>query len=319
MPSDVAAISTTNLTKRYGAVTALAGIDLVVPGGVTYGFLGPNGAGKTTAIRLLLGFVQATSGVARIWGHDCWHDGVRARSNLGFLVPADALYPDMAGHALLDYMASLSGKPPALRPLLLDALELDRDALNRRLHTYSKGMKQKLALTAAIQTNPRLLVLDEPTDGLDPLIQRSFEGVLRELRDQGTTVFMSSHDLAEVERTCQRVAIIRDGYIVAEEAIDDLKRRNRRVAELTFVDEPPPGLDLLPGVEVSQRDSGRVVIALAGSVIPLLRFLASRDDVVDLLLSPPRLEDIFLGYYNGSQESGVGQSTRDSPTGGLTD
>jgi ABC-2 type transport system ATP-binding protein len=319
MPSDVAAISTTNLTKRYGAVTALAGIDLVVPSGVTYGFLGPNGAGKTTTIRLLMGFVRATSGVARIWGHDCWHDGVRARSDVGFLVPADALYPDMTGHALLDFMAALSGKPPALRPLLLDALELGQDALNRRLHTYSKGMKQKLALTAAIQTNPALLVLDEPTDGLDPLIQRSFEAVLRELCDQGATIFMSSHDLAEIERTCQRVAIIRDGHIVAEEAIDDLKRRHRRLAEVTFAAEPPPGLDLLAGIEVLQRDSSRVVIALEGSMTSLLRFLAGRDDVVDLLLSPPRLEDIFLGYYNGSQESEVGQSGSHLPTDRLTD
>ena len=304
MPSDVAAIATTNLTKRYGAVTALAGIDLVVPCGVTYGFLGPNGAGKTTTIRLLMGFIQATSGVARIWGHDCWHDGVRARSDLGFLVPADALYPDMSGRTLLDYMAALSGKPPALRRLMLDALELGQDALNRRLHTYSKGMKQKLALTAAIQTDPGLLVLDEPTDGLDPLIQRSFEGVLRELRDQGTTVFMSSHDLAEVERTCQRVAIIRDGQIVAEEAIDDLKRRHRRVAEVTFAGEPPPALDLLAGTEVLERDGSRVVIALEGSVTTLVRFLADRDDVADLLLSPPRLEDIFLGYYDTSHHEG---------------
>src|SRR5918993_3056255 len=301
MPSEVAAISTTNLTKCYGPVTALAGIDLVVPSGVTYGFLGPNGAGKTTTIRLLMGFIKATSGVARIWGHDCWHDGVHARSDLGFLVPADALYPDMTGQALLDFMAALSGKPPGLRPLLLDALELGQQALSRRLQTYSKGMKQKLALTAAIQTNPALLVLDEPTDGLDPLIQRSFEGVVRELRDQGTTVFMSSHDLAEVERTCQRVAIIRDGHIVAEEVIDDLKRRHRRVGAVTFAGEPPLGLDLLSEIEVLERDGDRVVIALEGSVTPLLRFLAGRDDVVDLLLSPPRLEDIFLGYYDTSQ------------------
>src|SRR5918993_3942931 len=301
MSSDVPAISTTNLTKRYGAVTALAGIDLVVPSGVTYGFLGPNGAGKTTAIRLLMGFIQATSGVARIWGHDCWHDGVRARADVGFLVPADALYPDMTGHAQLDYMAALSGKPPSLRPLLLDALELGRDALGRRLHTYSKGMKQKLALTAAIQTNPALLVLDEPSDGLDPLIQRSFEAVLRELCDQGATIFMSSHDLAEIERTCQRVAIIRDGQIVAEEAIDDLKHRHRRLAEVVFAGDTPPGLDLLSGIEVLQRDGSRVVIALEGSMTSLLRFLAGRDDVVDLLLSPPRLEDIFLGYYDTSQ------------------
>src|SRR5918997_3169389 len=301
MPPVVAAISTTNLTKRYGPATALDGIDLVVPSGVTYGFLGPNGAGKTTTIRLLMGFIQATSGEARIWGHDCWHDGVRARSDLGFLVPADALYPDMTGRALLDYMAALSGKRPALLPLLLDALELGQDALDRRLHTYSKGMKQKLALTAAIQTTPALLILDEPTDGLDPLIQRSFEDVLRNLRDQGITVFMSSHDLPEVERTCQRVAIIRDAQIVAEEAIDDLKHRHRRVAEVTFAGEPPPELDLLPAIEVLQRDGSRAVVALEGGVNPLLRFLAGRDDVTDLLLSPPRLEDIFLGYYDSSR------------------
>ena len=158
-------------------------------------------------------------------------------------------------------MAALSGKPPGLRPLLLDALKLDQDALNRRLQTYSKGMKQKLALTAAIQTNPRLLVLDEPTDGLDPLIQRSFEGVVRGCATRAA-VFMSSHDLAEVERTCQRVAIIRDGHIVAEEVIDDLKRRHRRVGAVTFAGEPPLGLDLLSGIEVLQRDGGRVVIAL---------------------------------------------------------
>lgn len=307
MSSDAPAISTTNLTKRYGAVTALDGIDLVVPGGVTYGFLGPNGAGKTTTIRLLMGFVRPTSGAARIWGHDCWHDGVRARADLGFLVPADALYPDMTGYALLDYMAALSRKPPVLRPRLLDALELGQDALNRRLNTYSKGMKQKLALTAAIQTNPALLVLDEPTDGLDPLIQRSFESMLSDLRGSGSTIFMSSHDLAEVERTCERVAIISDGRIVAEETIDDLKRLHHRVAEVIFAGEPPAGLDRLAGIDVTGRDGNRVVLSLEGSVMPLLRFLADRDDVVDLLLSPPRLEDIFLGYYDTSA-NGLGKS-----------
>jgi ABC-2 type transport system ATP-binding protein len=307
IPSDAPAISTTNLTKRYGPVTALDGIDLVVPGGVTYGFLGPNGAGKTTTIRLLLGFVRPTSGAARIWGHDCWHDGVRARADLGFLVPADALYPDMTGFALLDYMAALSRKPPILRPRLLDALELGQDALNRRLNTYSKGMKQKLALTAAIQTNPALMVLDEPTDGLDPLIQRSFERMLSDLRGGGTTIFMSSHDLAEVERTCERVAIISDSRIVAEETIDDLKRLHHRVAEVIFAGELPPGLDCLAGIDVTERDANRVVLSLEGSVTPLLRFLADRDDVVDLLLLPPRLEDIFLGYYDTSA-NGRGKS-----------
>ena len=297
-PLDTPAIATSSLTKRYGPVTALDGVDLVVPPGVTYGFLGPNGAGKTTTIRLLMGFVRPTSGTARIWGRDCWHDGVNARADLGFLVPADALYPDMSGAALLDYMAALSGKPPVLRRLLLDALELGQDALQRRLNTYSKGMKQKLALTAAIQAQPALLVLDEPTDGLDPLIQRAFEQVLRDLRGQGATIFMSSHDLAEVERTCERVAIIREGRIVAEETIGELKSRHRRMAEITFAGAPPLGLDALDGTAVVKRDSNRVVLSLEGDLTPLLRFLGSREDVVDLLLSPPRLEDIFLGFYD---------------------
>ena len=302
-----ATIATTNLTKRYGALIALDGINLTVPSGVTFGFLGPNGAGKTTTIRLLLGFIRPTAGIARINGHDCWRDGVNARAEVGYLVPAEALYPDMPGRALLDYSAALSGKPPLLRRLLLDALELGEDALERRLNTYSKGMKQKLALTAAIQTNPALLVLDEPTDGLDPLIQRAFEDVLGQLRRQGTTIFMSSHDLAEVERTCERVAIIRDGSIVAEETIEELKGHHRRMVEVTFRGEPPPGIDALPGIAVVGREGSRVCLTLEGSAIPLLRFLASREDVIDLLLSSPRLEDIFLGYYDMAGNGRVDQ------------
>jgi ABC-2 type transport system ATP-binding protein len=298
MPSAAPAIATTNLTKRYGAISALDGIDLVVPEGMTYGFLGPNGAGKTTTIRLLMGFVRPTAGIARIWGHDCWHDGILARADVGYLVPAEALYPDMSGRALLDYMASLSGRPPRLRRLLLDALELGQDALARRLNTYSKGMKQKLALTAAVQTNPALLILDEPTDGLDPLIQRAFESVMRTLHDQGTTIFMSSHDLAEVERTCERAAIIRDGRIVAEETIGGLQGHQRRRAEVLFAGAPPWDLARLPGVDVVERDGPRLVLSVDGGTMPLLRSLAARDDVVDVLVSPPRLEDIFLGYYD---------------------
>ena len=308
-----AVIATANLTKRYGAVTALDGIDLTVPSGVTYGFLGPNGAGKTTTIRLLLGFIRPTAGAARINGHDCWHDGVRARADVGYLVPADALYRDISGRALLDYTAALSARPPTLRQLLLDALELSADALARRIATYSKGMKQKLALTAAIQTNPALLILDEPTDGLDPLIQRAFEGVLAHLRQQGTTIFMSSHDLAEIERTCERVAIIREGRIVAEETIGELKGHHRRMAEVTFAGEPPPGLDALPGIVVIGREGERVCLALDGSVTPLLRFLADRDDVTDLLLSAPRLEDIFLGYYDVAGDGRVNMSAASPP------
>ena len=211
----------------------------------------------------------------------------------------------MTGQAQLDYLTRLSGKPPVLRPLLLDALDLGRHQLGRRITTYSEGMKQKLALTAALQTNPALLVLDEPTDGLDPLIQRAFEEVLATLRDQGTTIFMSSHDLAEVERSCEQVANIREGQIVVEGAIAGLKGHHRRIAEVLFAGGSPPGLDMLPDIDVVRRECDRVVLSLAGSVTPLLRFLAGREDVVDLLLPPPRLEGIFLGYYDTADPRSV--------------
>jgi ABC-2 type transport system ATP-binding protein len=323
MPPDSSAISMIGLTKRYGSIIALDGIDLNVPEGVTYGFLGPNGAGKTTAIRLLMGFIRPTAGHSRIHGHDSWREGVRARADVGFLVPPDALYPDMTGRALLDYMATLSGRPPHGRALLLNALELADTVLERKLKTYSKGMKQKLALTATIQSLPGLLVLDEPTDGLDPLIQRAFLQVLAEVHTMGSTIFMSSHDLAEVERTCERVAIIREGKIVAEETIGELRARHRRTAEVTFSGSPP-SFDGLPGAEVVRRDGHRAVLSVEGGVAPLLHFLAMRDDVEDLLLTHPSLEDIFLGFYDtaprgeASSDAGVGPNAASRPFESVT-
>jgi ABC-2 type transport system ATP-binding protein len=290
------AIGTANLTKRYGTITALSQLNLTVPAGTLYGFLGPNGAGKTTAIRLLMGFIKPSAGSATLLGHDAWRDGVAARREVGYLVPPEALYTDMTGRAQLDYAAHLSGRRPLLRDQLLDALELSQEALGRRLGTYSKGMRQKLALTAAIQHDPRLLILDEPTDGLDPLIQRSFEDVLRELRDRGRTVFMSSHDLSEVERICERVAVVRNGRLIAEATIANLKRRHRRTAEVTFAGDAPAGLTEVPHVTVVARRGHRIDLAVDGDVVPLLRFLATQD-VVDLLLPPPRLSDIFMGFY----------------------
>ncbi len=298
------AVETTGLTKRYGEIAALTDLHLAVPAGSIYGFLGPNGAGKTTAIRLLMGFIRASSGSARIFGHDVWADGVAARRDLGFLVTPDAFYPDMTGAAQLDYLAHLSGKAPVLRDRLLETLELGRDALRRRLGSYSKGMRQKLALTAAFQHDPALLILDEPTDGLDPLIQRGFEELLRDLRERGRTIFMSSHDLAEVERTCERVAVVRGGRLVAEETVEGLKRLQRRTVEVTFVGDAPPGLALVPRVTIVSREGRRVRLAFEGNLNPLLRFLAGHD-VADLVLAPPRLEDVFMAFY-GEDERGPG-------------
>jgi ABC-2 type transport system ATP-binding protein len=183
-----------------------------------------------------------------------------------------------------------------LRERLLDALELGREALGRRLGTYSKGMRQKLALTAALQTDPALLILDEPTDGLDPLIQRAFEELLHELQDRERTIFMSSHDLAEVERTCERVAVVRGGRLLVEETIANLKRFHRRNAQVVFAGPVPDGLARVPNVTVVKRAGTRAEVSVDSEVVPLLRFLAG-EAVVDLLLPPPRLEDIFMGFY----------------------
>ena len=298
---DDLAIVTTDLTKRYGRVEALSRVNLRVGHGTIYGFLGPNGAGKTTTIRLLMGFVKPTAGSARVLDHDAWRDGVAARRDLGYLVPPEALYPDMTGRVQLDYAADRSGRPPILRSRLLEALELDRAALGRRLGTFSKGMRQKLALTAALQHDPALLILDEPTDGLDPLIQRAFEEVLRELRARDRTIFTSSHDLAEVERTCERVAVVREGRLIAEETIVNLKRLHRRTAEVVFAGPVPEGLSRVSHVTVVNCRGQRAELMVDGDVGPLLRFLAAAD-VVDVLLPPPRLEDIFMGFYG---EGGV--------------
>ena len=296
LAGDELAIVTTDLTKRYGRVEVLSRVNLRVGHGTIYGFLGPNGAGKTTTIRLLMGFVKPTAGSARVLAHDAWREGVAARRDLGYLVPPEALYRDMTGRDQLDYAADLSGRLPILRDRLLEALELDRAALGRRLGTYSKGMRQKLALTAALQHDPALLILDEPTDGLDPLIQRAFEEVLRELRARGRTIFMSSHDLAEVERTCERVAVVREGRLIAEETIAHLKRLHRRTAEVVFAGPVPEGLSRVSHVTVVNCRGQRAELTVDGDVGPLLRFLATVD-VVDLLLPPPRLEDIFMGFY----------------------
>ncbi len=300
-PDQVDAIAVNRLSKRYGTVTALDGISLRVPAGETYGFLGPNGAGKTTAIRALLGFVRPTSGNCQIFGHECWRDGVRARRDLGFLVSTDTLYPDMTGHAYLDYAAQLAQQPSPLRATLLERLELGEAALRRTVGGYSKGMKQKLALTTCMQADPKLLILDEPTDGLDPLMQRAFEEILALLHARGTTIFMSSHDLGEVERVCQRVAIIRAGKIVAEAAVEELTARRQRMIEVTFSGTAPDWPETA-SVRPLERHANRLVLSTRNDTRQILMEMSARDDVADILVTRPSLEQIFHEYYAASDD-----------------
>jgi ABC-2 type transport system ATP-binding protein len=308
------AIVTTNLTKQYNGVVALSEVSLQVQTGALFGFLGPNGAGKTTAIRLLLGFIAPTSGTAEIFGHETWRHGVEARKHVGFLVPAEAFYPEMSGRSQLDYAAHLSGTSPALRGQLLDLLELaDRD-LDRKLQQYSKGMKQKLALVAAAQHDPQLLILDEPTDGLDPLIQRRFEQFLREFNRRGRTVFMSSHDLAEVERLCEVVAIVKEGRLVAQQSIEEIRRLRVRQVEVTFADRVPDQLRDIEHVQMQSMNGRRCVLTVEGDINPLIDALAIHE-VEDLTIIPPSLDDVFMTFYEAETP---GSSSTVAPAGATT-
>jgi ABC-2 type transport system ATP-binding protein len=292
-------IDAVGLTKAFGQFKAVDSLDLTVGGGELFGFLGPNGAGKTTTILVITGFLRPTSGRMSVFGLDSWSDSVAIKRGLGFLPDLSSLYPNLTGDELLSYLGALQGGGVSRRrDELCDALGLARDDLARRIKGYSHGMKRKLAIVQALQHDPDLLVMDEPTQGLDPLIQQSFFAVLREARERGTTIFFSSHVLSEVEELCERVGIIRQGRLVAVERVDDLRTRRRRRAYVRFRGEPPVEL-AIEGVEIVSRDGRDWELKVGADLGPLLKELA-RHDLDDLTLERPGLEDIFLEYYSDS-------------------
>ena len=292
------AIETRGLTKRYGHVTAtpaLADLDLDVRPGEIFGFLGPNGAGKSTAIRLLLGFLRPTAGSATVFGHDLGHGSVEIRRQVGYLPGGIAFWDGLTGERLLDELSALSGRRPVRRAELLERLELGPATLRRQVRDYSRGMRQKLGIVQALQHDPDLAILDEPTEGLDPLMQRSFYDVLDDLRAAGRTIFFSSHILSEVERVCDRVAIIRQGRLVALEDVASLIARRKRNVELRVVG-PPPDLRDVPGVSDVRVDGELVTCRIDGDVGPFLAALRA-SHVLDLTIEPARLEEAFLEFY----------------------
>jgi ABC-2 type transport system ATP-binding protein len=302
-------IETVGLSKHYGdrggigrlgrgrreRIIALDDVTLAVRPGEIFGFLGPNGAGKTTCIRLLLGFLHPTAGTARVLGLDVGRDSVAIRGEVGYLPGGIALYDAMTGLDLLDYLGAFYRRPPVLRERLLDGLELAARDLARPIRDYSRGMRQKLGIIQALQHDPALAILDEPSEGLDPLMQRAFYEILDELRAAGRTVFLSSHILSEVERVCDRVAIVRRGRLVALEEIGALLARRRRAVEMR-VEGAPPLLAGVPGVSGIVMVDGRLRCQLEGDVRPFLAAIA-RSAVTDLTIEPARLEEAFLEFY----------------------
>jgi ABC-2 type transport system ATP-binding protein len=295
----VPAIATTGLTKHYGPIRALESLDIDVHEGEIFGFLGPNGAGKSTMIRLLLGFLHPTSGEGRVLGFDSVRESVAIRRRIGYLPGGIALYDSLTGERLLDYLAELSGRPPVRRAQLCERLELSDRTLRRLVRDYSRGMRQKVGIVQALQHDPELAILDEPTEGLDPLMQRAFYDLLDQLKAEGRTIFFSSHVLSEVERVCDRVAIIRQGRLVALEAMAQLLARRKRNVEMRL-QGAAPRLDDVPGVSGVEIVDGRLTCHVEGDVRPFLAAIVGAP-IVDLTIEPARLEEAFLEFYEGGE------------------
>jgi len=289
------AITTTGLTKHYGPIRALDALDITVREGEIFGFLGPNGAGKSTTIRLLLGFLRPTSGEGRVLGLDSVRDSVAIRARIGYLPGGVALYDSLTGEEILDYLGELSGRPPVRRAELCDRLELSPHTLRRLVRDYSRGMRQKIGIVQALQHEPELAILDEPSEGLDPLMQRAFYDILDVLKNEGRTIFFSSHVLSEVERVCDRVAIVRRGRLVAVEEIAALLARRMRKVDMRLAGTPPR-LEDVPGVLNITIADGRLTCQVEGDIRPFLAAIVDAP-IVDLTIEPAHLEDAFLELY----------------------
>jgi ABC-2 type transport system ATP-binding protein len=290
-------ITVDHLTRSYGKRRGVIDLTFEVRKGEIFGFLGPNGAGKTTTIRQLMGLLRPTSGSARVFGRDCWSDSAAVKALVGFL-PGDLhLYEHMTGQEFLDFFAAFRPQEdPRRHHTLAERLDLD---LTPRIKHLSKGNRQKLAIVQALMHDAPLLILDEPSSGLDPLMQINFLELLKEEQGQGKTIFLSSHLLPEVERIADRVAIVREGRLVAVEEVARLKAKRERQMELTLHDPVPvERFAAVPGVRVLSTEQGdrHLHLAVRGTLGPLLRLLGELP-VDDLIFSPPDLESVFLQYY----------------------
>ncbi len=294
--SDPAAIVAEGLTKRYRRVVALADLDLEVPRGEIFGFLGPNGSGKTTTIRTMLDEIRPTAGRASIVGLDSRRDSVEIRRHIGY-VPGDlALWPDLTGHDTLRFLANLRGGVDWSHVEDL-AARLGAD-LARKVGDLSSGNRQKIGLIQAFMNRPEVLVLDEPSSGLDPLVQREFQAMLREAAAGGSAVFLSSHTLSEVQRVADRVGIIRGGRLVAVERLEELRHHALRRVELELSPPiEPAALARVPGVSEVTADNHRVVLSFAGPMSVLLEAVGPHHQVLDIATRDADLEEIFLTYY----------------------
>jgi ABC-2 type transport system ATP-binding protein len=308
-------LQVSNLSKRYGKVQALRNAGFEVEGGEIFGYLGPNGAGKTTTLRIILGLVRPNSGEVSLFGNKTMRADLH--NALGFLPGELQLYGDMTSLGVLDYFAHYRPqRPPALREKLLEAFAVEPAVLSRKVKFLSHGTKQKIGLIIAMQHDPDLLLLDEPTTGLDPLVQQAFRDLVLDFAQRGKAVFFSSHVLSEVEAVCGRVAILRAGEIVTVESIENLRGKMVRRLQARFRGAAPEELSKTPGVARSQISGRDAELWVQGDLNPIIRRLAQAD-LEQLVFPEPELEDIFLSYYqSNSGEPEVNKFSKNKFTNG---
>ena len=299
-----ATIETHGLTKSFGATLAVDRLDLCVEPGQVFGFLGPNGAGKTTTIRLLLALHRPSAGSARVFGLDSLRDSVAIHARCGYLPGEFELHPRMTGRRVLNWFArARGGLDERLRDELVERFDV---ILDRQVHELSKGNRQKLGIVLAFMHQPELLVLDEPSSGLDPLMQNEFQRLLRETIAEGRTVFLSSHELDEVQRVADRVAIIRAGRLVVSDTVHRLRQRAPQTIELRFATPVAPAVfESLDGVQRVTADGDRITLQTTGQLAQLLRVIADHDPI-DVVARHADLDELFLTYYRREEPSDDG-------------
>jgi ABC-2 type transport system ATP-binding protein len=300
-------ITLEKLTKSYGKSRGIIDVDLEVQQGEVFGFLGPNGAGKTTTIRTMLDLIRPTSGRALVFGIESTADPVAIHKRIGYIPGEFALYDRLTGKQTLEYFGNLrGGVDPAYQASLIDRFELEA---GKRFKEYSKGNKQKVGVIAALQHKPELLILDEPTSGLDPLVQQTFFTTLREAVAGGATAFLSSHILSEVEKSCERVAIIRDGRLVKLGTVESLRDLAHHQVELRFSGAVPSDtFAQIPGVSDIVTEDHTLRMRVAGPITPVVR-AAAQFELLDFVSREPSLEETFLAQY-GREATGAGPDVR---------
>ncbi len=305
-----AIIEVDRLSKSYGGKRGIVDVSFQVAEGEVFGFLGPNGAGKTTTIRILMALIRSDGGTARIAGLDCWKQSLEIKRLVGYVPGEPSLDPNLTGGQILEYFGRLrGGVDQAYLKRLIETFDLDT---SRKFRQYSTGNKRKVVLIQALMHRPRVLILDEPTSGLDPLNQQQFDALVKEAREEGRTVFLSSHVLSEVEKTCERVGIIREGRLVRVGGVHELKDIKRYEVTISFAQPVPADVfKSVDGViEVEPLSNGHAVrIAIQGPADAVVK-AAARYPVVSLTSYEPSLEDVFLRYYESDRHPAPKEAAR---------